>query len=581
MNMQEQIASSDEGPQRHGNHDDADYDNFLVRLQARFTSNLGDRPLFETSAACDECDIFALYLDAFPPEQRQYHNCSACRHFVQRYGHLATIDDEGRTQSALWNEADAPELYKPSIRALDWLVRRSHVTGIFLSSQPVWGEPVTGIWKHMALTPPRAILHRSPICTAGQAMAEKREDRGTVARALSEFSPEHIAQAVTLLKTDALYRSEKVLGAAEWLAKLHAARAAAKGKTARENVLWLAVAQAPAGFCHPRSSMIGTLLEDLAAGKSYDEVSRAFKAKMHPLQYQRPQAAPTAGNIAQAEKLVAQLGIAASLRRRFARVDELVAVWRPADVKPEPVGGGVFAHLTPKGKGVPARLDMPPLVITWEKFARTVLPEAEQLECFAPAHGNYAALVTAADMEAPPILQWDLPEQRNPVSWYIYNGGTNAGTWGLPGGAYVKVAAVTLQPNLWHQPEKFAHHGKGVLFVLEGARESRFESLALFPECLRSELREVRATFEAYSRGKAIEGRLSKEVVMGESIEIAATTPWLDTKEAAAYLRTTPRALLRHVQRGNLRPDCFGRRGAFKSHRFMRATLDAFLQSKR
>lgn len=68
---------------------------------------------------------------------------------------------------------------------------------------------------------------------------------------------------------------------------------------------------------------------------------------------------------------------------------------------------------------------------------------------------------------------------------------------------------------------------------------------------------------------------------MGDAAEIIVTTPWLDTKEAAAYLRTTPRALLRHVQRGNLKPDCFGRRGAFKSHRFSRATLDAFLQGKR
>lgn len=53
--------------------------------------------------------------------------------------------------------------------------------------------------------------------------------------------------------------------------------------------------------------MIGTLLDDIASGMSFDSVSRRFAEKMHPLQYQRPQAAPSAGNIAQAEKIVEKL----------------------------------------------------------------------------------------------------------------------------------------------------------------------------------------------------------------------------------------------------------------------------------
>ena len=111
-----------------------------------------------------------------------------------------------------------------------------------------------------------------------------------------------LAQALKLLKSEALYRSEKVLGQAQWLYDLHRALPSRRN---RDHVLWRAVAAAPAGFCHPRSSMIGTLLEDLAAGMPFDDVSRRFAEKMHPLLYQRPQAAPSAGNIAQAEKIVA------------------------------------------------------------------------------------------------------------------------------------------------------------------------------------------------------------------------------------------------------------------------------------
>jgi hypothetical protein len=69
--------------------------------------------------------------------------------------------------------------------------------------------------------------------------------------------------------------------------------------------------------------MIGTLLEDIHVGLPFDDFKAKFAAKMHPLQYQRPQAAPKVGAIAQAEKLVEQLGIVRSLKRRFARLDDL------------------------------------------------------------------------------------------------------------------------------------------------------------------------------------------------------------------------------------------------------------------
>jgi excisionase family DNA binding protein len=59
------------------------------------------------------------------------------------------------------------------------------------------------------------------------------------------------------------------------------------------------------------------------------------------------------------------------------------------------------------------------------------------------------------------------------------------------------------------------------------------------------------------------------------------TSPWLTTVEAADYLRTTPDALKKHIARGNIRPDSFGQRGRFRSHRFSRATLDAFVRGER
>lgn len=485
-----------------GNHEDVEYDGFLARVQARFLANCdsGKRPLFTTDAA----DLWSLYLSSFVGAlERQYHTCHACRHFIERFGGLATIDDDGVVAPAIWHEDDAPIAYKPALAAMAKAVRRAKVTGVFLSSDATWGTPETGKWHHLAVRPAKSMLFKATTLSASQKMAEKREDFGTVSRALGEFTQPHIETALTLLKTDALYRSEKVLGQAEWLHALHVARAGAKGER-RANAVWRAIATAPAGFCHPRASMIGTLLEDIAAGKAFADVSRAFAAKMHPLQYQRPQAAPTSGAIAAAEKVMEQMKASGSLARRFCRLDEIQALWRPAPKKDKAPVGGVFGHLKPKGSEAVPTMSIPAQTMTWEKFQRTVLPTAERMEMRAPHSGSYTALVTAANADAPPILQWDREDARNPVSWYFWHGGSTAGQYSLRGGAFVEVDAVTLKPSMWNGGHE--HQGAGVMFVLSGAKETRQPTACLFPEILKSEFHGIRAVIEAYSRNATIDG---------------------------------------------------------------------------
>jgi hypothetical protein len=252
----------------------ADYDHWLERIQSRFVA-LGQVSLFMTDAK----ELWQAYLDGFMKEQRQSHDCSACRKFIRRYGGLVTLDERGLVESPFWHAHDAPPEYQRSVEAMRHQLRHATVTGVFVSLRETWGTPETGSWRHFGIVPPLVSLYRGLVLTAGQAIAEKREDYRNVMRALDEFSPATLAQALSLLKSDALYRSEKVLGPAQWLADLHTAC----DKANRANVVWRAVATAPAGFCHPRASMIGTLLEDIASGMEFGAVSRRFAEKMHPL----------------------------------------------------------------------------------------------------------------------------------------------------------------------------------------------------------------------------------------------------------------------------------------------------------
>lgn len=450
--------------------------------------------------------LFDVYLENLPQEARKRYNCSTCRKFVNKYGGLVAISDTGKIESAIWNDSDVPEFFAPSVKAMKNIVLKSKVNGVFISKNQTLGQPIAGGWNHLSVTLPSQMVYKSRLTTAGQAMAEKLEDFRILTAGLLEYPIEVVDQAVTLLKTESLYRSEKCLGVAEWLKDLHMKCANMKNSENKNNIIWLAVATAPPGFCHIKSTMIGTLLDDIVSGMSFDSVSRRFAEKMHPLQYQRPQAPPTAGNVAEAEKIVEKLGIQKSFNRRFATLEELNKIWTPKEKQKPSKNKGIFSHLITKEKKVQPNMEIPTITMTWRKFSETILPFAEDIEYLVKeGKDNFSAILTAVHEDAPPIFQWDREEKRNPFSWYVYVGGSDHSRWNLNTG-YCKVTGICMQPSMWYDDN--SHQGKSVFFILEGAKDKRGKNFGncLFPEMLKSELRQIRSTIEAYSKNEDIEG---------------------------------------------------------------------------
>jgi hypothetical protein len=485
-----------------GNVGDDDYSGYVGKMNSLFLdlrlSGFGG-VLFTTDAA----GLWEAYLASFPESERQGHNCNECRRFIEEFGGLVVIDDNdnSRTSSAVWFPSAVPTDRFGAHDALARIVEKANVTGVFISSKTVWGTPRTGVWQHLSLQPPASIRHDSLAVTDSQAMAAKKHDFETLGRFLHGLMHENLDVAIRLLKSNALYRSEKVLGAAEWLKSVHAKFLATRGRE-RNNLLWKAVAKAPAGFCHPRSSMIGTLLDDIAIGMDFEAVSRRFAAKMDPTLYQRPQAAPSAGAIAQAEILFEKLKAAGSLRRRYARLEDIKAIWKPAPPKPE-VRDGLFGHLKKGAAAARPAMTLPVETMTWDKFSRQVLPTAELIEFQAPALGSYTTMVTAVDMDAPPIIQWDLVGNRDPVSNYVWTKGSTASQYSLMAGHFYPVSAIALNPGSLSG----AHIHKGVILIIEGAKEMRAGGgLGLFPENMKAEFHGIRSVIEAFSRSGKLEG---------------------------------------------------------------------------
>lgn len=471
-----------------------DYSALLTSVRKSFDAAVASGvPLFTTDAA----GLNDLYLDNLPAE-RQVHTCHCCRRFIGTYGNLVKVEADGSLTPVMWNPDGVPDFYRPAFAALHARVKKARIEGVFLTKETIWGNPVTGDWSHLSVVPPASMVYRERALTAFQAMAAAKENFRTVATALTEFTKPMLDEAMRLFTAETLSRSEKFVGPVKWLRALHDRP---KGK-AGENVMWLAIATAPEGYCHPRASVIAPLLDDIASGKSFAVIKRNFESMLAPLRYQRPQAPPTAGNIKAAEALFDKLGLAPALERRFARPDEVQAVWSETggDVY-EQNAGSVFGHLQPKGRGrtVPP-VDIPAVTMTWEKFARTVLPTAEQIDLYVPSRGSFIALTTAVHADAPPILKWDRDDERNPVAWYVYPGGSSAIQWGLSSG-WVKVTGITPLPTLWgSRPSPFL--GDGMILLLDGAKDTHTNAgNALFPECLKDDLHGARSTIEAYSRG--------------------------------------------------------------------------------
>lgn len=369
-------------------------------------------PLFTTDVA----DLFTIFLNNLPAEHRQHYTCNSCRRFVERYGGLVTISESGKQSSAIWPVVSAtPVFFRNAVESMRSAIHAAQVTGVFYDSSATWGTPVTGEWTHFAIR--QAPAYRHTLKSAHQAMAEKHEDHVMLGRSLADYGLDTAEKLLALLNSEQLYRGDRVLGIATWYESVLRGQQAARGK-AKANLLWLAVATAPAGFCHVRSSVIGTVLDDLKSGLSVEVVKRNFADKMNPSQYQRAQVAPTVGNVQQAEKLVEKLGLQLSLQRRYLSIGEIPEfIWRP-----QPGNGsmpnGVFGHIATKLKAaVSPALELPVTTMTWAKFQRAVLPTATKIEVKLENTDRFGALVTAQHPEAPNILQWD-----NVVSWYYHSG---------------------------------------------------------------------------------------------------------------------------------------------------------------
>lgn len=504
--MSEVVASTTEIESSHGYEEfrEAVFKAFAA-VGSEVTEEGSKRRLFRTDA--DPEKLWDAFLSRLPAEHRQHYNCRACQFFWERYGGLVYIREDGMAYPVLGEVTGRHSFFNDSVFAMCQIVGDAKITGPFISSDTTFGTPVSPKgWTHFSAH--NARIYQNLLLTASQREAQLVEEYRLFRRSLVDYRLDLVRKAVFILKSEQFPGYEKGVGIAEWLlALLEKIDKNIKNYRMADGLIWMAVVTAPPGFTHLKNGMVGTLLDDLAADRDFEDCRRRWANKMNPLQYQRPQAAPSEGQIDNAEKVIEKLGIEPALHRKFAKVSDLVhVVWKPVPAVEVKKEGGVFGHLRSSSKQN-AGIELPNQNISWARFERDFMPLAISMEIHCPNSGDYIGITTALNADAPPILQWDTLENRNPLSWYLYVGGSPASAWNLQTG-YNKVTAIAKAPH----GNVMSHHRKGMVFSILGIEDTRYRpgasnrtsSMALFPETLKSELHGVRSVIEAYSKAGTI-----------------------------------------------------------------------------
>ena len=463
------------------------FDQWNDQIIAKY--NTVTTPLFVVSLEHNE--LFEEYIASLPYHEQQPHNCNCCKDFLNRFGGLVTIDN-GTIKSALFDVDKTPDLYKDAVRNMIQHIEQSFITHQFITDESRMGVKEQGGFTHFYA--PTLMIHRNTRrdMTAGQLQALSKENFKCLDRAITEFTSVHVNTALKILESDTLWQSERFIPQVEWLQQLHFDLRRVK-KDQRKNVIWNAVGSAPQGWCTPRSSVIGSLIEDIIDNKPFNTIKSNFETRVNPINYKRPTSGPKDQQVLRAEKYFDEHGYNRSIKRRYATHLEI-----PSEVKlfaskqPQSNETSTFGHL--KSKPVVNRTRLPMAKMTAVKFIRDILPNLDKI-LFNTVHSSYFAMTTAVDITAPCILKWDNDNRRNPFSWYQYYNGSSPLNWNLQNRKLHEVQVITNSPESW-----FTMDITKLCFFIESASDRNNPSSALFPDTLKAEFHQYRNTIENHSK---------------------------------------------------------------------------------
>ena len=262
-----------------------------------------------------------------------------------------------------------------------------------------------------------------------------------------------------------------------------------------------------------RTGMVSTLLADTYAGTPFEDLCAEWNALANPTVYMRAIEAPSAGNVAAAERIFAELGIThRDLDRRFLlRTEISKRAWQRQP-----------AFKAQDEKTAPRLAAMEWRAATFSRSSRD--PSWPQLSQSRPPcqHHNAVMCVTGLPGSVP-LMQCHT--ETNLASTYFYSQQRNVATYGLKAG-WVEVHSIRSFPCQWDDDSgsaapSFPQHGRRWLLALDGLAEPVAPTGTLFAAYMQPRFHCVRSTIEAQN-GATVSGKesMGAEGVAGWMVDV-------------------------------------------------------------
>lgn len=493
--------------------------------------------IYHANLSSDDRDIvFKAYQSGFPEERRQVVNCNCCRHFLRKYGDLCTVGDDGQLQPLFWPQHmdKAPRVrkeYQESVLQMRKLFGNQAVgSQFFAQNNPccMMGKPTAGGWSHLSCR-----LENVPL--ARITAQDTKTLYNMLARVLEDFDMDTIATAYHHVFSDLLPYAESHKTVIAYLRDTTKELKDRKQKysevrnnsTLQMNLITNYACTAWVGCISAlRGGIVGTLLESVKQGDSFDELKRKWMEKADPLSYLRPTAAPTLGNLKTAEKTFEQLGYTSyDLGRVYLTADQIpksAILWNTAgstktNTSSDPSSMPLFGHLVKKPVSLKITSDsaaLPSKSISFRHFALQVIPTARAVDVKITSKIS-ATFFTNGRVNSKPLMNFH--SETNTAAWYVWGGDMKPERASLTAGWERAISIITF-PYMWEDiaPKdaldrdkfeqcKHKRQDARYLFCLENAKDVKCDQLCLFPTLMKSEFHSVRKTVEAFSAAGRID----------------------------------------------------------------------------
>lgn len=399
---------------------------FNARLQKHVAAMVKDETvLFEMNV--DNQTFWEHYLDSFPAgtneklRERRYFDCNCCRRFVYAFGNVVAIKNTKIT--SIWDFDAGDADMQVVVDSMSKYVKNRAVQNVFLTDVTSFGEAASSRemingkvheWNHFNCKIPDKFKFSGIV---GSQLSNYQVVRDVFERSVKEISEDAILTVLDLINANNFYRGSEWKGALEVFLKAHREYAKSKAKDA---YLWETSVRLGPAIGKIRNHSIGKLLTDITEGGDLEKAVKFYEKMVAPDNYKRPMEIFTKKQIEEAQKLFEAEGLAPSLPRRSATLDDIKVndcIFTDRMVSRMKGDGNPFDEMksdlgvTPKNFG---RVEE----ITIDKFLADVVPTATSMELYlANAHeSNLVTLIAPVNKDSKSLFKWD-----NGFSW-AYHG---------------------------------------------------------------------------------------------------------------------------------------------------------------